>query len=282
MSTTVASLLKRLKAEEDRRKAGDATALGRIGELEARVSALEKAPVEPPPIEPPPVESPPSGWTKVFSSDFAHGLRGFVFNPPIEPGSDNETLPVCHPDGTCTIGLGPGQGRTELSINNGTDAQKWTEGERLLTKETFYVPVGFPYGGPGKHCTIQQFRQSSPAGSPLLSLELGDYGKGNGLYLHDKTQGDEYRFVLSATAIEGLRLVTELEIVTSRIGNGGYSLACGLATVLNDVGGALTRNNVNTIPPGASYAYIKTGLYRSPISSASEIVISDLSVSVPA
>ena len=286
---TLESLKKRIEEEERRRKEVNIELQGEIDQLDAAVAALEGKVSglslsvsgllsrvtdleEPAPEEPPvPAPTPDPTWKTVFEDDFENGLtdglKGFVL------GTDNDTKPTTSIDGKCAFTLNPGQGRSELSINSGTDAQKWTEGETLLIKETFYVPTGFPYGGPGSHCTIQQFRQNTSAGSPLLSLELGDYGEGKGLYLHDKSKGDEYLFVTAVSPALPLR--TELEIVTSRTGKGFYALGV-------DGTPSWSRTDISTIPPEASYAYIKTGLYRTPIQGTSQLKISDISVSVPA
>lgn len=260
MATTAAAVLKRLEAEEERRKAGDVALRARADELEGRVSALEK----PSPVPPEPPLA--TGWKVVFKDEFANGLDNFYL------GSDNDTRPMSRGDGTCAFVLDGGQDRSELAVHT----PEWTEGQRLLIKQTFIVPKSFPYGGPGSHCTIQQFRQNTSAGSPLLSLELGDYGEGNGLYLHDKTITDQYIKAIDAPGLERLPLETAFEIGTSRTGNGYYKLS------IFGRPDQIDRHRINTIPPEASYAYIKTGLYRAPIWMPSNITIRDFSLSVPA
>lgn len=251
--------LSRLVAEEQRRREADEALRMRVTAVEERLAAQEAA------TEPPPA---PEWWETVFKDDFAHGLSSFYL------GTDNDTRPTTSADGTCTFYLPAGQDRSELAVHT----PEWREGDRLLIKETFIVPVGFPYGVPGAHCTIQQFRQNTSAGSPLLSLELGDYGEGAGpgLYLHDKTRDDEYRFALAAPLFEGVPLVTEFEILTSRSSRGSYALR------IPQRGAVLSAVNINTIPPEASSAYIKTGLYRAPTTKVSSLVIRDFSVRVPA
>jgi hypothetical protein len=115
------------------------------------------------------------------------------------------------------------------------------------------------YGGPGAHNLIMQFKGDDD-GSPAFGLQLWDYEGDDGEYA-DSPKGlwshgpamDGDRFL--APVSEGAWHDVAIHFKASAVGAGFYELY--LDGKLID-----SRSGVSMIAEGASFAYIKDGLYR--------------------
>lgn len=260
--------LSRLEAEEKRRKEGDEKRGQEIAELAKRVEALEGKPEPEPEPEPPPPE--PTDYWKVLLEDAFPSMSGFV------QGSDNTSKPIGEGE-YCIFRLGTGSGRSELSINNGSEAQKWREGERFLLEGKLTVAPGFGWGGPGRHCTIVQFKGlESGDGSPQISLELGDYGQGPGLCVQDLNRSTNRNFlVVPDEQLIGDEVLVQLEVTVSKQKKGRYALR---------VDGKLVAEGVetNTLQTISAYGFIKLGIYAGSASAPRELKFRDVRLFAPA
>lgn len=189
---------------------------------------------------------------ELILADAFPATTGFVI------GGDNTVKPVTEGE-YCKFSLGTGEGRDELSVNNGTSAQKWEEGESFYNswKETVTAPYG--YGGSGKHGTIWQLKgiEDFPAGggkpSPYVALELSNYGgNGNGLYLI-KEAATETK-ILSAAALENIEIHVQMWCLVSK-SKAGKLLIKVNGTTVYEVSGW------NTLEADSTWAFIKTGIY---------------------
>lgn len=191
---TIASVLKRLEAEEERRKAGDAAALARCEELEGRIKALEAkpapqpSPVEPPP--PPPAESPKSS----FAPDIFYGDSFAKF-----PQKNGQALwqPTSPSDAVTQVTAGfelKGCWRLRVDDNTGLNITSNPRAEMLSApipnnQEIWWglaweLPAGFPTSIPG-WWNLAEYYGEPWAGSPTIEIDL----RGNGVGWHTNSEG---------------------------------------------------------------------------------------------
>lgn len=153
------------------------------------------------------------------------------------------------------------QDRSELILGgngNGSSAGtfRFEEGSEYFYGFSFYIET-MVYGEPGAHNLIMQFK-SNDGGSPNFGLQLWDYagnggsGGGRGLWSHGAAMGGD-RFLAPVPEQTWHDIVIHFK--ASSVGAGFYEVY--LDRQLID-----SRNGVSMIVPGASYAYIKDGLYR--------------------
>jgi hypothetical protein len=161
------------------------------------------------------------------------------------------------------VALSGGQNRSEL-ILGGTGGGstsgmvEFHEGDEYWYGFSFYV-VSMVYGEPGAHNLIMQFK-GDDSGSPAFGLGLWDYEGDDGEY-EDNPKGlwshgdamDGDRFLAPLT--EGAWHDVGIHFRASGAGAGFYEVYLDGALVDS-------RSGVSMIAPGASYAYIKNGLYR--------------------
>jgi hypothetical protein len=153
------------------------------------------------------------------------------------------------------------QGRSELILggNGGgsvDDAVHFDEGREGYYAFSFYI-ASMVYGEPGAHNLIMQFKGDDD-GSPNFALQLWDYegddgeSGGRGLWSHSEAM-DGDRFLAPAAEQQWHDVLIHFK--TSAVGAGFYEIY--LDGQLVD-----SRSGVSIIPPGASYVYIKNGIYR--------------------
>jgi fibronectin type 3 domain-containing protein len=151
------------------------------------------------------------------------------------------------------------QNRSELILGgNGGGSTSGTvefrEGEEYYYGFSIYVS-SMVYGKPGGHNLIMQLK-GDDSGSPAFGLQLWDYagnggtGGGKGLWSHGST-GD--RFLSPLSEQQWNDIVVRFKV--SKQNSGSFQIY--LNGNLID-----SKNNINTLPSAASYAYIKNGLYR--------------------
>lgn len=172
------------------------------------------------------------------------------------------------------VTLSGGQNRSELILggNGGgsTDGMvEFGEGDEYWYGFSFYI-VSMVYGEPGAHNLIMQFK-GNDGGSPAFGLQLWDYegddgeyeDSPRGLWSHGPAMGGDR---MLAPVAERAWHDVAIHFKASGSGDGFYELY--LDGNLID-----SRSGVSMIADGASYAYIKDGLYRngSRISGTSEI-----------
>lgn len=171
MTTTIASLLKRLEAEEGRRGQGDKenlafldklaaqvlhlnelgvatdTKLDELGtyaqELEGRIADLETPPVEPPPVEPPPVEPPPTEkperiWNSISDWHIKWPSRPGAITEETFEGRRALKMAVLSSDGSPGVGTSEGTTRAQLETDNFV-----SEGEEAWFRGRFNLPTDF-------------------------------------------------------------------------------------------------------------------------------------------
>jgi hypothetical protein len=161
------------------------------------------------------------------------------------------------------VALSGSQNRSELILggNGGgsTDGMiEFREGDEYWYGFSFYI-VSMVYGHPGAHNLIMQFKGNDD-GSPAFGLQLWDYegddgeygSNGRGLWSHGPAM-DGDRFL--APVAEHAWHDVVIHFKASGDGDGFYELY--LDGSLIDA-----RSGVSMIAGGASYAYIKDGLYR--------------------
>jgi hypothetical protein len=161
------------------------------------------------------------------------------------------------------VALSGGQNRSELILggNGGGSTAgmvEFHEGDEYWYGFSFYV-VSMVYGEPGAHNLIMQFK-GNDSGSPAFGLGLWDYEGDDGEY-EDNPRGlwshgeamDGDRFLAPLT--EGAWHDVGIHFRASGAGAGFYEIYLDGALVDS-------RSGVSMIAPGASYAYIKNGLYR--------------------
>ncbi len=155
------------------------------------------------------------------------------------------------------------QDRSELILggNGGgsTDGMvEFHEGDEYFYGFSFYID-SMIYGHPGAHNLIMQFK-GSDEGSPAFGLQLWDYegdhgeyaAEPRGLWSHGPAMGGD-RFL--APVAEHAWHDVVIHFKASAVGAGYYEVF--LDGHLIDA-----RGGVSMIAEGASYAYIKDGLYR--------------------
>jgi hypothetical protein len=218
--------------------------------------------VSPPVIvapEPEPEPTPPA----ILQASFESGLKGWS-----TAGAGNVvpkvTSDIVRTGGSAgAVVLTGTQGRSELILggNGGpstAEAIQFHEGDEYWYGFSFYIET-MVYGAPGAHNLIMQFK-SDDEGSPAFGLQLWDYAGDNGEYAEEPKglwstgeamDGD--RFL--APVAEHQWHDVQIHFKASSVGAGFYEIF---------VDGQLVdaRNAVSMIVPGASYAYIKNGLYR--------------------
>ncbi len=153
--------------------------------------------------------------------------------------------------------------RSELILggNGGgsTDGMiEFHEGDEYFYAFSFYID-SMVYGHPGAHNLIMQFK-GDDEGSPNFGLQLWDYEGDNGeyaaepkgLWSHGPSMGGD-RFL--APVAEHAWHDVVIHFKASGVEAGFYEL-------ILDGRPIDARNGVSMIAPGASYAYIKNGLYR--------------------
>ncbi len=218
--------------------------------------------VTPPKPEPPPVVTPPDpAPAALVEADFENGLSGW------NTAGVGDVVPKVTTDivrdgaKSSAIKLTGEQDRSELILggNGGGSTAgmiQFREGDEYFYGFSFYIET-MVYGEPGAHNLIMQFK-SNDSGSPNFGLQLWDYAGddghsgGRGLWSHGNAMGGD-RF-LSPVAEQTWHDVI-IHFRASSVGAGFYEVY---------LDGALidTRSGVSMIVPGASFAYIKDGLYR--------------------
>jgi Polysaccharide lyase len=170
------------------------------------------------------------------------------------------------------------QNRSELILGGngggGLDQMvKLPEGAEYWYGFSFYVK-SMVYGKPGAHNLIMQLK-GNDSGSPAFGLGLWDYvgdsgqykSNPKGLWSHGSGMGGD-RFL--APAAEQQWHDVAIHVKASRVGAGFYEVY--LDGKLVDA-----RTNTSTLPPEATSAYVKSGLYRngSKLVGTSEIRLDD-------
>jgi hypothetical protein len=161
------------------------------------------------------------------------------------------------------VALSGNQGRSELILggNGGgsTDGMiEFHEGDEYFYGFSFYID-SMVYGEPGAHNLIMQFK-GNDEGSPNFGLQLWDYEGDNGEYAANpkglwshgpSMDGDRF---LAPVAEHAWHDVV-IHFKASAVNAGFYELFLDGQPIDS-------RSGVSMIAPGASYAYIKNGLYR--------------------
>jgi len=161
------------------------------------------------------------------------------------------------------VALTGSQDRSELILggNGGGSTSgmvEFDEGDEYFYGFSFYIE-SMVYGEPGAHNLIMQFKGDDD-GSPAFGLQLWDYEGDDGEY-EDNPKGlwshgpsmDGDRFLAPVGEHEWHDVTIHFK--ASAVGAGFYELY--LDGDLID-----SRSGVSMIADGASYAYIKDGLYR--------------------
>jgi hypothetical protein len=227
-------------------------------------------PEQPPPApeppapdpEPPPVVTPPDpAPAALIEADFENGLQGW------NTAGAGDVVPKVATDivregaKSSAVRLTGQQDRSELILGgNGGGSTAGTiqfrEGDEYFYGFSFYIET-MVYGEPGAHNLIMQFK-SNDGGSPNFGLQLWDYAGddghsgGRGLWSHGPAMaGDRFLAPVAEQAWHDL----VIHFRASSVGAGFYE-------VYLDGRQIDSRNGVSMIVPGASFAYIKDGLYR--------------------
>lgn len=241
----------------------------RLYNVKEKIRVALKEATPPPPSE----EGPGGNWTSILVDHFP-SLEGYI------SGSDNTSKPFGEGD-SCVFRLGTSEGRSELSINNGSEQQKWREGERYLWEGKLTVPGGYGYGGTGsKHSTIWQFKGlESGAGSPHIALELLNYNnQGNGLYVQDNNYAGTAAYIyklLPADQIENQEILVQIEVLVSKEKRGRY-------VIWVDGKKVAEKTSTNTLQPISNYGFIKFGIYAGSAGASRELKVRDQKLSIPA
>lgn len=211
-------------------------------------------PVEPPPHEEEPPPPPPPPPDEHFGLPLLYHDAFPKIGSPFVLGGDNQ-------DGAC-VGVGPSARihltgeRFEFSCytkpGTSNDAS-WGDGDEYAFLGGFAIGSDLQWGGGGHHCTMFQLSKgigSGGGGSPLQSLELGDYGAGKGIYMHDQNHSQQYAKIASINPNQHYRLgIHEL----MKHSGGFYEISLDGSTIAKEQG-------VPTMQPG-SEAVVKFGLY---------------------
>lgn len=177
MTTTIASLLKRLESEEKRRKEAD----GALSEmltrnfngLDTRLHALETQtlPAEPPPAQPPPVEPPPPTekperiWNSISDWHIKWPSRAGAITEESFEGRRALKMAVLSSDHS------PG------GVSSTTRAQLETEGflkegEQAFFRGRFNLPGNFPIPAPGWGVNLAEIYAEKGDGSPPWQIQV--------------------------------------------------------------------------------------------------------------
>ncbi|MBK5218735.1 MAG: heparin lyase I family protein [Thermoleophilia bacterium] len=164
---------------------------------------------------------------------------------------------------SCRVALSGSEDRSELILGGTGGAStkgmiEFDEGDEYYYGFSFYIE-SMVYGEPGAHNLIMQFK-GDDSGSPNFGLQLWDYegddgeyaDNPKGLWSHGPSMGGD-RFL--APAAEQTWHDVVIHFKASAVDAGFYE-------VYLDGQAIDARSNVSMIAPGASYAYIKDGLYR--------------------
>jgi hypothetical protein len=170
--------------------------------------------------------------------------------------------------------------RSELSLGgNGSESDSglvhFTEGDEYWYGFSFNIQQ-MVWGHPGAHNLIMQFK-SEGEGSPEFGLQLwnyagdGGHGGGKGLWSHSNPSSDAPggdRFLAPVSEDEWYDVAIHFK--ASSQGEGFYEIFLDGQLVES-------RSDVTMIVPGASFAYIKDGIYRNgdAIPGTSEILLDD-------
>jgi Polysaccharide lyase len=165
--------------------------------------------------------------------------------------------------GSCRVALSETQDRSELIFGGNGGAStagmfEFREGDEYWYGFSFYI-VSMTYGRPGAHNLIMQFKGEGE-GSPAFGLQLWDYegddgeyeDNPRGLWSHGPSMGGD-RF---------LAPVPEQTWHDVAIHFRASSSSAGFYEVYLDGNLIDSRGGVSMIADGASYAYVKDGLYR--------------------
>jgi hypothetical protein len=222
-------------------------------------------PAPQPPSPPAPEAEPPTPPSEsapaLVEADFESGLAGWSTAGAGDVVPQVTTDIVREGAKASRVRLTGEQDRSELILGgNGSGSTAGTirfhEGDEYFYGFSFYIET-MVYGEPGAHNLIMQFK-SDDGGSPNFGLQLWDYAGdggrdgGRGLWSHGGAMGGD-RFL--APVPERVWHDVVIHFKASSVGAGFYEVF---------LDGALTdsRSGVSMIVPGASYAYIKDGLYR--------------------
>jgi len=213
-----------------------------------------RAKVAQPPAKP--AEEPtPETPGLVYASGFEEGLNGW------NTAGVGEVVPtvvggnVRAGSKACRVYLTGSQNRSELILGGNGSGSALNSKEFYEGAEYWYAisvdVLRMTWGHPGAHNLFMQFK-SDGEGSPNLALGLWDYNGKKGLWTEgDATGGNRYLAPFS----EGTWHDVQVHFRASSRGEGFYQVY--LDGQLVD-----SRQNVSTIVPGHTYAYIKDGLYR--------------------
>jgi hypothetical protein len=230
--------------------------------------------VVPPPPSPEPAPEPEPVPSPILQAGFENGLVGWS-TAGVGEAVPQVTSDIVR-DGTrsSAVVLTGEQDRSELILGgNGTgstaETVRFYEGDEYFYGFSFYIEQ-MVYGEPGAHNLIMQFK-GNDSGSPNFGLQLWDYVGNNGeyaanpkgLWSHGPSMGGD-RFL--APVSEQVWHDVVIHFKASSVGAGFYEVFLDGALVDS-------REGVSMIAPGATYAYIKDGLYRNgeEISGTSEI-----------
>jgi Polysaccharide lyase len=205
-----------------------------------------------------PPAAPATGST-LLDAGFESGLKGW------NTAGVGEVMPAVVGDsvrsgsGSCRMTLTGSEDRSELILGgNGSgsfDPVEFSEGSEYWYGFSFDI-LEMVYGRPGAHNLIMQLY--SDGYGPNFGLQLWNYAGddgvsgGKGLWSHGDGMGGD-RFL--APVAEGQWHDVQIHFKASSQGAGSYQ-------VYLDGNLVDSRQNVDTIMPGSSSAYIKSGLYR--------------------
>lgn len=214
---------------------------------------------EPPPPPPPPPEEPPSGWKLLYEDAFP------TIPGPFVGGGDNQASAI-HFNGDRAVIALTGE-RYEFSMYKAAhDSSKpWKPGDRYRFEGNVEYASNIKLGGAGHHTTIVQFLKgigSSGGGSPTQSIEIGNYGAGEGFYLANR---GSYTKLLTTRAGQRYHVVVE---VTDSTTKGSYRVY---------VDGALVASADNAVTSQGAESIAKFGLYGGP----GTVTWDTISMSVP-
>lgn len=193
MTTTIASLLKRLEAEEGRRATGDnelrafidklvaitdrlneqdIAADKRLGIVEDNLATLEARafPVEPPPVESPPAEPPPAAkpervWNSVSDWHIKWPSRPGAITEETHEGRRALKMSVLSSDGS------PG-GTTSTTRAQLETEGFLKEGETAFFRGRFFLPNNFPNPAPGWGINLAEIYAEKGDGSPPWQIQV--------------------------------------------------------------------------------------------------------------
>jgi hypothetical protein len=165
--------------------------------------------------------------------------------------------------GSCRVALSGTQDRSELIFGGNGGAStagmvEFHEGDEYWYGFSFYI-VSMVYGHPGAHNLIMQFKGEGE-GSPAFGLQLWDYEGDDGEY-EDNPRG----LWSHGPSMDGDRFLAPVPEQTWHdvaIHFRASSSGAGFYEVYLDGNLIDSRSGVSMIADGASYAYIKDGLYR--------------------